>query len=84
MSHIEPFICNSVEIVTSNLIILLSQMQTRAELEEIALDKADVARLKQKVAKLHQQLHQQYQHHYGSLSDASDRYQHVNNHNSQQ
>ncbi|PWA75680.1 Pleckstrin homology domain-containing protein [Artemisia annua] len=59
--------------------------KTRAELEEIALAEADVARLKQKVAELHQQLHQQRQHHYGSLSDASsDRYQHVHNHNSQQ
>lgn len=60
-------------------------MKTRAELEEIALAEADVARLKQKVAELHQQLHQQRQHHYGSLSDASsDQYQHVHDHNSQQ
>nr|XP_043605950.1 rho GTPase-activating protein 7 [Erigeron canadensis] len=59
-------------------------LKTRAELEEIALAEADVARLKQKVAELHHQLNQQRQHHYGSLSDASDRYQHVNNHNSQQ
>nr|XP_043632138.1 rho GTPase-activating protein 7-like [Erigeron canadensis] len=58
--------------------------KTRAELEEIALAEADVARLKQKVAELHQQLHQQRQHHYGSLSDASDRYQHSHNHNPQQ
>ncbi|XP_071707688.1 rho GTPase-activating protein 7-like isoform X2 [Rutidosis leptorrhynchoides] len=59
--------------------------KTRAELEEIALAEADVARLKQKVAELHQQLHQQRQHHYGSLSDASfDQLQHVHNHNSQQ
>ncbi|CAK7330647.1 unnamed protein product [Dovyalis caffra] len=50
--------------------------KTRAELEEIALAEADVARLKQKVAELHHQLNQQRQHHYGSLSDASDRYQH--------
>lgn len=57
--------------------------KTRAELEEIALAEADVARLKQKVAELHHQLNQQRQHHYGSLSDAS-RYQHVHNHNSQQ
>ncbi|KAG2674690.1 hypothetical protein I3760_13G149700 [Carya illinoinensis] len=58
--------------------------KTRAELEEIALAEADVARLKQKVAELHHQLNQQRQHHYGSLSDASDRYQHVQNHNPQQ
>ncbi|KAK1439504.1 hypothetical protein QVD17_05323 [Tagetes erecta] len=58
--------------------------QTRAELEEIALAEADVARLKQKVAELHHQLNQQRQHHYGSLSDASDRYQHVHNNNPQQ
>ncbi|KAI3695719.1 hypothetical protein L1987_78719 [Smallanthus sonchifolius] len=58
--------------------------QTRAELEEIALAEADVARLKQKVAELHHQLNQQRQHHYGSLSDASDRYQHVHNLNPQQ
>ena len=59
-------------------------MKTRAELEEIALAEADVARLKQKVAELHHQLNQQRQHHYGSLSDACDRYQNVQNHNSQQ
>ncbi|GAV62123.1 PH domain-containing protein/RhoGAP domain-containing protein/Lzipper-MIP1 domain-containing protein [Cephalotus follicularis] len=58
--------------------------KTRAELEEIALAEADVARLKQKVAELHHQLNQQRQHHYGSLSDACDRYQHIQNHNSQQ
>lgn len=58
--------------------------KTRAELEEIALAEADVARLKQKVAELHHQLNQQRQHHYGVLSDACDRYQHVQNHNSQQ
>ncbi|KAH9790231.1 Rho GTPase-activating protein 7 [Citrus sinensis] len=57
--------------------------KTRAELEEIALAEADVARLKQKVAELHHQLNQQRQHHYGSLSDACDRYQNVQNHNSQ-
>ncbi|KAJ6315394.1 hypothetical protein OIU78_018810 [Salix suchowensis] len=51
--------------------------KTRAELEEIALAEADVTRLKQKVAELHHQLNQQRQHHYGSLSDASDCYQHV-------
>ena len=59
-------------------------MKTRAELEEIALAEADVARLKQKVAELHHQLNQQRQHHYGSLSDASDRYQHAPYHVSQQ
>ncbi|XP_010276674.1 PREDICTED: rho GTPase-activating protein 7 [Nelumbo nucifera] len=53
--------------------------KTRAELEEIALAEADVARLKQKVAELHLQLNQQRQHHYGSLSDACDRYQHIQN-----
>ncbi|CAK9327959.1 unnamed protein product [Citrullus colocynthis] len=57
--------------------------KTRAELEEIALAEADVARLKQKVAELHHQLNQQRQHNYGSLSDACDRYQHVQNHGSQ-
>ncbi|CAN6691751.1 unnamed protein product [Malus baccata var. baccata] len=58
--------------------------KTRAELEEIALAEADVARLKQKVSELHHQLNQQRQHHYGSLSDACDRYQNGQNHNSQQ
>lgn len=58
--------------------------KTRAELEEIALAEADVARLKQKVAELHHQLNQQRQHHYGSLTDACDRFQHIQNHNSQQ
>ncbi|KAJ8770901.1 hypothetical protein K2173_022073 [Erythroxylum novogranatense] len=58
--------------------------KTRAELEEIALAEADVARLKQKVAELHHQLNQQRQHHYGSLSDACDRCQLVQNHNPQQ
>ncbi|KAG9458133.1 hypothetical protein H6P81_002641 [Aristolochia fimbriata] len=51
--------------------------KTRAELEEIALAEADVARLKQKVAELHHQLNQQRQHHYGSLSEACDRFQHA-------
>ncbi|KAK7300246.1 hypothetical protein RJT34_11087 [Clitoria ternatea] len=54
--------------------------KTKAELEEIALAEADVARLKQKVAELHHQLNQQRQHHYGSLTDAGDRYQHPQNH----
>ncbi|XP_074331866.1 rho GTPase-activating protein 7-like isoform X3 [Apium graveolens] len=59
--------------------------KTKAELEEIALAEADVARLKQKVAELHYQLNQQRQNHYGSLPDACDRHQHVNNnHNTQQ
>ncbi|KAK6144088.1 hypothetical protein DH2020_020908 [Rehmannia glutinosa] len=58
--------------------------KTRAELEEIALAEADVARLKQKVAELHHQLNQQRQHHYGSLPDSCDRYQHAANQNSQQ
>ncbi|KAF3670315.1 Rho GTPase-activating protein 7 [Capsicum annuum] len=56
--------------------------KTRAELEEIALAEADVARLKQKVAELHNQLNQQRQHHYGSLADACDRYRNGSNHNS--
>ncbi|XP_023729339.1 rho GTPase-activating protein 7 isoform X1 [Lactuca sativa] len=55
--------------------------KTRAELEEIALAEADVARLKQKVAELHHQLNQQRQHHYGSLSDNSHQFQHPHNHN---
>ncbi|XP_010519804.1 PREDICTED: rho GTPase-activating protein 7 isoform X2 [Tarenaya hassleriana] len=45
---------------------------TRAELEEIALAEADVARLKQKVAELHHQLSQQRQTHFGTLSDTRD------------
>ncbi|OIT31778.1 PREDICTED: rho GTPase-activating protein 7-like isoform X1 [Nicotiana attenuata] len=57
--------------------------KTRAELEEIALAEADVARLKQKVAELHNQLNQQRQHHYGPLADACDRYQNEPNHTSQ-
>ncbi|XP_059278057.1 rho GTPase-activating protein 7-like isoform X2 [Lycium ferocissimum] len=57
--------------------------KTRAELEEIALAEADVARLKQKVAELHNQLNQQRQHHYGSLADTCDRSQNGPNHNSQ-
>ncbi|GMI92328.1 hypothetical protein like AT5G19390 [Hibiscus trionum] len=58
--------------------------KTRVELEEIALAEADVASLKQKVAELHHQLNQQRQHHFGSLSNACDHYQHIQNHNSQQ
>jgi len=54
-------------------------VKTKAELEEIALAEADVARLKQKVAELHHQLNQQRQHHYGSVTDVGDRYQHAQN-----
>ncbi|XP_062189318.1 rho GTPase-activating protein 7-like isoform X2 [Phragmites australis] len=57
--------------------------KTKAELEEIALAEADVARLKQKVAELHLQLNQQRQHQYGSLVDANDRSQHLPSHLSQ-
>ncbi|PIA60161.1 hypothetical protein AQUCO_00400805v1 [Aquilegia coerulea] len=57
--------------------------KTRAELEEIALAEADVAKLKQKVTELHHQLNQQRQQHYGSLSDASNRHQHAQNLHSQ-
>ncbi|KAL2510909.1 Rho GTPase-activating protein 7 [Abeliophyllum distichum] len=57
--------------------------KTRAELEEIALAEADVARLKQKVAELHHQLNQQRQHQFGSLSEECDRYQHAANQSSQ-
>lgn len=61
----------------------LTLLKTRAELEEIALAEADVARLKQKVAELHHQLNQQRQHHYGSLSDACEQFQNGPNHSSQ-
>ncbi|XP_020276734.1 rho GTPase-activating protein 7-like isoform X2 [Asparagus officinalis] len=54
--------------------------QTRAELEEIALAEADVARLKQKVAELHLQLNQQRHDQCGSFSDDCSRYQHLSNH----
>ncbi|CAL5085206.1 unnamed protein product [Urochloa decumbens] len=57
--------------------------KTKAELEEIALAEADVARLKQKVAELHLQLNQQRQHQYGSSTDANDHYQHLPSHLSQ-
>ncbi|KAL8159394.1 hypothetical protein V2J09_000931 [Rumex salicifolius] len=53
--------------------------KTRAELEEIALAEADVARLKQKVAELHHQLNQQRQHQFGSRSDVYDHYLHFHN-----
>ncbi|XP_042457273.1 rho GTPase-activating protein 7-like isoform X1 [Zingiber officinale] len=52
--------------------------KTRAELEEIALAEADVARLKQKVAELHLQLNQQSQNQYGSAP--SDIYLHLPSH----
>ncbi|KAF6999672.1 hypothetical protein CFC21_015662 [Triticum aestivum] len=55
-------------------------MDSKAELEEIALAEADVARLKQKVAELHVQLSQQRQHQYDSLVDENDRYQHRSSH----
>ncbi|XP_009120893.1 rho GTPase-activating protein 7 isoform X2 [Brassica rapa] len=57
--------------------------KTRAELEEIALAEADVARLKQKVAELHHQLSQQRQTNFGSFSDARDSHQYLQNHNPQ-
>uniref|UniRef100_A0A1J3EY11 Rho GTPase-activating protein 6 n=1 Tax=Noccaea caerulescens TaxID=107243 RepID=A0A1J3EY11_NOCCA len=57
--------------------------KTRAELEEIALAEADVARLKQKVAELHHQLNQQRQHHLSSLPDAQSHHQFLQNHNTQ-
>ncbi|CAM0150825.1 unnamed protein product [Urochloa decumbens] len=59
-------------------------VKTRAELEEIALAEADVARLKQKVAELHLQLNQQRQHQYGSTVDANDRHHRLPGHFSQQ
>ncbi|GJN31508.1 hypothetical protein PR202_gb19917 [Eleusine coracana subsp. coracana] len=59
-------------------------LKTRAELEEIALAEADVARLKQKVAELHLQLNQQRQHQYGSAVDADDRHHRLPGHFSQQ
>ncbi|KAL6593815.1 hypothetical protein ACP70R_048716 [Stipagrostis hirtigluma subsp. patula] len=59
-------------------------LKTRAELEEIALAEADVARLKQKVAELHLQLNQQRQHQYGSVVDANDRHHRLPGHFSQQ
>lgn len=67
-----------------DILCLVTMLKTRAELEEIALAEADVARLKQKVAELHLQLNQQRQHTYGSLSDVCDRYQHVQSLHSQQ
>ncbi|KAL1544988.1 rho GTPase-activating protein 7-like isoform X2 [Salvia divinorum] len=51
--------------------------------KEIALAEEDVARFKQKVAELHNQLNQQCWHHCGSLSDTCDRYQHTANQTSQ-
>jgi len=58
--------------------------KTRAELEEIALAEADVARLKQKVAELHLQLNQQRQHQYGPSLEGNDRYHRIPGHFSQQ
>ncbi|XP_073104976.1 rho GTPase-activating protein 7 isoform X3 [Elaeis guineensis] len=58
--------------------------KTRAELEEIALAEADVARLKQKVAELHLQLNQQRENQHGSLPHAGDRCQILPTHISQQ
>lgn len=55
----------------------MQYLKTRAELEEIALAEADVARLKQKVAELHQQLNQQRQTNLGSFSDARDNHQYL-------
>ncbi|CAN8252351.1 unnamed protein product [Cochlearia groenlandica] len=57
--------------------------KTRAELEEIALAEADVARLKQKVAELHHQLNQQRQTSFGSFADTRDNHQYLHNQNSQ-
>ncbi|KAK8943255.1 hypothetical protein KSP39_PZI008974 [Platanthera zijinensis] len=57
--------------------------KTRAELEEISLAEADVARLKKKVAELHLQLNQQRQHQCSFVSDDGDRYQHFPTHLSQ-
>lgn len=51
--------------------------KTRAELEEIAIVEADVARLKQKVTELHSQLSQQRQQQGGSLAETNERYQRV-------
>lgn len=59
--------------------------KTRAEVEEIAVVEADVARLKQKVAELHLQLNQQRQQQHGmSLSDSSERQQRVKSLQAQQ
>ncbi|KAL2608815.1 hypothetical protein R1flu_027388 [Riccia fluitans] len=58
--------------------------KTRAELEEIAVVEADVAKLKQKIADLHLQLSQQKQQQGGSLSDASERHERVKNLQAQQ
>lgn len=58
--------------------------KTRAELEEIAIVEADVARLKQKVTELHSQLSQQRQQQGGSLAETNERYQRVKNLQAQQ
>lgn len=67
-----------------SFIFLLIFLKTRAELEEIALAEADVARLKQKVAELHLLLNQQRQQQYGPSLDANDRYHCNPGHFSQQ
>ncbi|KAK3127918.1 hypothetical protein QOZ80_7AG0580160 [Eleusine coracana subsp. coracana] len=54
--------------------------KTKAELEEIALAEAGVAKLKQKVAELHLQLTQQRQHQDESLIDVNDHSQHLPSH----
>ncbi|GJN10802.1 hypothetical protein PR202_ga28928 [Eleusine coracana subsp. coracana] len=55
-------------------------MDSKAELEEIALAEAGVAKLKQKVAELHLQLTQQQQHQDESLIDVNDHSQHLPSH----
>lgn len=70
-------------LMESNFFFVLP-LKTKAELEEIALAEADVARLKQKVAELHLQLNQQRQHQYGPMVDANDRYHRIPGHFSQQ
>jgi len=64
-------------IAHTRILLVPHYLKTRAELEEIALAEADVARLKQKVAELHLQLNQQRQDQYGSFSDDCNRYQHL-------
>uniref|UniRef100_A0A453I1W1 Rho-GAP domain-containing protein n=1 Tax=Aegilops tauschii subsp. strangulata TaxID=200361 RepID=A0A453I1W1_AEGTS len=71
-------------LIVWSLIFLLIFLKTRAELEEIALAEADVARLKQKVAELHLLLNQQRQQQYGPSLDANDRYHCNPGHFSQQ
>lgn len=64
-------------------LLLYFNWKTRAELEEIALAEADVARLKKKVAELHLQLNQQRQHQCSFVADDSDHYQNFPTHLSQ-